>query len=255
MKSHNGIYFQWEGDPEKPVLILSNSLGTNLSMWNKQVEKLARHFHILRYDIRGHGRSDVTPGPYSINRLALDVVELLQECKIKKAWFCGISIGGITGMKLAIDYPQFFHGFILANTSPRIATKEVWQKRIELIKNEGLSPVARGSAARWFTEKFIREHSSIINAMTDYLARMSSDGYSACCEALVDEDLWSQIENIKLPTLIIAADGDQVCTVEEAQKMHQKVANSKLRVLQASHLSNIEKAEEFSESLIDFIQS
>lgn len=254
MKAANGLFYQWEGNKEAPVLILSNSLGTNFTMWNDQVKELKKNFHILRYDTRGHGQSDVTPGPYSIKGLAKDVIDLMDELKIKEAWFCGISIGGITGLQLGVDYQDRFLGFILANTSAKIVTSDVWKNRIKLVRDNGLEAVAIATPERWFTKEFLEKEKKLTSSVVDQILQTSEVGYIACCYALADCDLWNQIATIKKPTLIIAGEADAVTTVADAKKMVNAIEHASFKVLKANHLSNIEKWHDFNTALLSFTQ-
>lgn len=254
MKSKRGISYQLEGNRDGLVIVFSNSLGTEMSSWDEVVELLKDDFSILRYDIRGHGQSDVIDSQTTtVSDLALDVVDLLDTLEIKKAWFCGISLGGLTGMKLAIDHPELFHGFVVANTSPRIATAEIWEKRIELIKNQGMIPVAEGAAARWYTENFIMNNSALVLSMKNYLMYSSPVGYSACCEALMNENLWSELERIHSPFLIISGKHDEITTENDALKMQSLIPKSQMKTLAANHLSNVECPKEFAASIRNFI--
>lgn len=252
MKSKSGLYYKLEGDRQKPVIVFSNSLGTDLSMWDEQVARLKDFFCILRYDTRGHGQSDDGKS-LTIADLAQDVVGLLDELKISKAWFCGISLGGLTGLKLALEYPERFEGFVLSNTSARIASPEVWKKRRELVQEQGLTPVAEASPARWFTDKFTQGNQVLVQRMLDKLKGFSPPGYIACCEAIQGEDLWEKIRNITLPVLFVAGTSDVITTPEEAHRMQSLVKGAKILTLEASHLANIEKPEEFSSGLLGFI--
>lgn len=252
MLSAYGLNYKVEGDASLPVLVFSNSLGTNLSMWDKVVAELKDHFRILRYDTRGHGESLVNGPKATIIELAIDLLNLMDELKISKAWFCGISIGGITGMKLALMNPERFSGFILANTSPRIATPDVWKNRIELVKENGLAPVALGTPARWFTPEYVQKNASEVSHMIDVLSSSSPKGYRACCEALVDENLWDEIGSISSRCLIISGKYDEITTIAEAEKMQQLIRGSRLKILEANHLSSVECPEEFSKAILDF---
>lgn len=252
MKSSRGIHYQLDGDEKLPVLVFSNSLGTDLSMWDFQAEQFKKDFHILRYDSRGHGGSDEISSKFTIADLGEDLLQLMDELQIKKAHYCGLSIGGFTGIWLGSQHPERFKSLTLANTAPRISTAEVWEKRIELVQKEGLEPVAKTSASRWFTEKFIHDHPEVVDKISENLKQTRRSSYIGCCEVLRDTNLWSFLPLINIPTLVIAGDQDPVSGVLEAQKMVANIKSSRLSVLPASHLSNLE-GDSFNESLRDFL--
>lgn len=240
-ESKNGIQYQLEGQEGLPVILFSNSLGTEISMWDQQVEELKESYRILRYNTKAQGAK-------SIADLGNNVIELMDELNLPQVHFCGISLGGLTGIWLARYRSQRFHSLTLANTSPRIATPEVWQTRIELVKNSGLGPVAEGSAARWFTADFIKTNQAVVEKALKPFSKISPESYISLCEILKSTDLWSTLPDINVPVLIIGGEHDQVTTASEAQKMASLIQGSMLEILPAAHLSNIE-AKEFTEAL------
>ncbi|MGT2490204.1 alpha/beta fold hydrolase [Cupriavidus basilensis] len=143
----NRLFYTLEGPASAPVLIFSNSLGTDHTMWAPQAEALGQQFRILRYDTRGHGQSELPPGPSSVAELGSDVIALMDALQIRKAAFCGLSMGGLTGMWLGVNAPQRFSRIVLANTAPKIGTPEAWNTRIEGVLRDGMAPLVEGSAA------------------------------------------------------------------------------------------------------------
>lgn len=246
MRSKKNIYYQLDGQEDAPVILFSNSLGTDYSMWDSQVEKLKDQYRILRYDnCRDLSRS--------IEDLGTDVIELLDELKLCKVHFCGISLGGLIGLWLAANESERFFSLALANTSPRISTPEVWEKRIELVKTSGLRPVAEASPSRWFTQDFIDGHQQIIEQSTKAFARTSADSYVSCCEVLKTTDLWNGLTQISVPVLIIGGEYDQVTTVDEARAMGKLIKSATVSILPGSHLSNIECSQQFTDELSKFV--
>lgn len=253
MKTRRGINYRWDGNENAPVLIFSNSLGTDLSMWDAQVEFLQNDFHILRYDTRGHGQSFYWEEGLTIEDLGFDVIQMMDELEVEHAHYCGISLGGFTGLWLGHHQGPRLQSLTLANTSPRIATPEIWQQRIDLVKKEGLVAVAAASASRWFTPEFIKKNTTVVEALVaNLVVTASPQGYIACCEVLRDNNLWNLIPDIHCPSLILAGEFDPVTTVAEAYDMQAQLPKSQLRTLKASHLSNIESAE-FSMELSHFL--
>ncbi|RKG30598.1 3-oxoadipate enol-lactonase [Acinetobacter guerrae] len=247
------LHYQTFGDAHKPALIFSNSLGTNLGMWQKQFNYFKQNFFVICYDTRGHGASSTPQGAYTLAQLGNDVIQLLDHLNISKATFCGISMGGLTGQWLAIHYPERFSHVMIANTAAKIGQAQAWQDRAKLVREQGLQPIAETAASRWFTEDFIRQHSSTVVTLSDDLAAGSADGYARCCEALALADLRDELVKIGIPVLIIAGQHDPVTTVADGKWMQQHIANAQLAEINASHISNIEQPEQFNQILQQFI--
>src|ERR1051325_7915885 len=163
------FHYELNGAPGAPVLVMSNSLGTNLDMWRPQMDAFGRRFRVLRYDQRGHGASAVTRGPYAVEQLAGDVLGLLDALDIRRASFCGLSMGGVTGMWLATYAAQRFDKVVLCNTSARIGTVEFWNARIAMLRQGGLQPAASGIMERWFSAPFRARDSKTVASMTGVL--------------------------------------------------------------------------------------
>ena len=167
----NGARFHYrlDGAADAPVVVLSNSLGTNLAMWDSQIPALSQKFRVLRYDSRGHGQSDVAPGPYTIETLGRDVVGLLDALQIPTAHYCGLSVGGLIGQWLGINASKRFKSLTLCNTAARIGTVEGWNSRIASITEGGMAPIANGVASRWFTEDFAKRAPATVEATRQML--------------------------------------------------------------------------------------
>lgn len=249
------IHYQTWGKPTQPALIFSNSLGTQLSMWQAQIEYFQKDHFVIAYDTRGHGQSTAPQGPYSIEQLGQDVIHLLDQLNIQKTDFCGISMGGLTGQWLAIHHPQRFNHVVICNTAAKIGQESAWLARAELVREQGLTPIAETAALRWFTEPFIQSQTAIVKSMSNDLAASSAEGYASCCEALAKADLTTQINSITVPVLVIAGAQDPVTTVVDGQFMQQQIPASELFVIEASHISNVEKPQQFNQALADFLIS
>lgn len=249
------INYQTFGDPNSPALVFSNSLGTKYSMWQPQIDALQHDFYIICYDTRGHGASEAPQGPYSIEQFGQDVINLLDHLQIKKANFCGISMGGLTGQWLAIHQSDRFHRVIVCNTAAKIGQESAWLDRAKLVREQGLSPIAATAASRWFTEAFIQNNSTVVASLSHDLGIGSAEGYASCCEALAKADLREELKNISIPVLVVAGTQDPVTTVADAQFMQQHIAHSELFEINASHISNIEQAECFSNKMRTFIRA
>ena len=247
------INYQTFGDANKPALVFSNSLGTKYSMWQPQIEHFQQDYYVICYDTRGHGASFAPQGPYSLEQLGQDVVSLLDHLNIAKAAFCGISMGGLTGQWLAIHKPERFNHVIVCNTAAKIGQEQAWQDRAALVREHGLAPIAATAASRWFTNPFIQSNPAVVAELSNDLGAGSPEGYANCCEALAKADVREQLSSIQIPVLIIAGQQDPVTTVADGQFMQQRIANSKLFEINASHISNIEQPEAFNQAVQTFL--
>lgn len=247
------INYQTFGDANKPALIFSNSLGTKYSMWQPQIEHFQQDHYVICYDTRGHGASSAPQGPYSLEQLGQDVVNLLDHLDIAKAAFCGISMGGLTGQWLAIHKPERFSQVIVCNTAAKIGQEQAWQDRAALVREQGLAPIAATAASRWFTDPFIQSNPAVVAELSNDLGAGSPEGYANCCEALAKADVREQLSSIQIPVLIIAGQQDPVTTVADGQFMQQRIANSRLFEINASHISNIEQPEAFNQAVQTFL--
>jgi len=249
------LHYRLDGPAEAPVLVLSNSLGTDLTMWDPQIPAFSRAFRVLRYDTRGHGLSSVTPGPYSLAQLGQDVVALLDGLDIQRAHFCGISMGGLTGQWLGVNAPGRLAKLVVSNTAARIGTEEGWRERAALVRGQGMDELAAGAAGRWFTPAFAAAEPVVVGRLVDGLRATPPQGYAACCDALAVADLREAIAEIPLPTLALAGRFDPVTTPADADFIASRVAGAVRVDLDASHLSNVEQAEAFSAAVLDFLNA
>jgi 3-oxoadipate enol-lactonase len=248
-----GLHYRLDGDAARPCLALSNSLGTDLSMWDAQAAALSADFFVLRYDTRGHGQSATGNDPLTIEHLGRDVLALLDRLGIAKAAFCGISMGGLTGQWLGIHAPGRFNKLILANTAARIGNVEGWTTRAAQVRQIGMDPTAIGAPARWFTEGFIARAPGTVARMVRTLRAQAPEGYAACCDALAQADLRAEVTGIAVPTLIIAGEHDPVTTVAHAQWLRERIPDARMTTVPASHISNIEAEADFTNALRGFL--
>jgi 3-oxoadipate enol-lactonase len=247
------IHYELSGPDEAPVLVLSHALGTNLTLWDQQVEALRGAFRVLRYDTRGHGRSPASQGPYTISLLALDVLSLLDELGVGKAHFCGISMGGLVGQYLAVHHPDRVASLILSNTASTIGTHEKWERRIREVTKAGMAAVLDEVVEGWFSARFRSMRPPIIASLANALKATSPEGYIGCCQALRDADLSDLIEQVNAPALIIAGTEDQATPVAGSRFLHQKIRNSQLVTLECAHLACAEAPAEFTNQLNKFL--
>jgi len=242
-----------DGPPEAPLLVLSNSLGTNLAMWEDQMAALVQRFRVLRYDARGHGASSVTPGPYTIGELGRDVLALLDALKARKVHFCGLSMGGMVGMWLAVHAAERIDRLVLANTAPQIGTQETWNTRIENVRKGGLAAIADGVLERWFTKAFHERAPASAARLRAMLTATPVEGYIASCAAVRDMNQWDTVGRIASPTLVIAGKHDASTPPAEGRKLAERISGARYVELDAAHISNVEAAERFTAELTGFL--
>ena len=245
---------QIQGVKGAPVIMFSNSLGTDHSMWQAQVEALEEHYQIVTYDTRGHGQSDVIADS-TLQHLAEDVVDILDALEIDKVHFCGISMGGITALALAIHHVERLHSITVANSAAKIGTAEAWIDRAKQVEQQGLADIVKTTHTRWFSEHFDYAHNILAQSIIQSLAVTPAQGYANACRALATADVREQLHQIHTPTLIIAGQYDPITTVQDAKFMQQVIVSSQLEVIAASHLSNIEQPQAFTQILLKFIRT
>ncbi|MCQ4287536.1 3-oxoadipate enol-lactonase [Pseudomonas stutzeri] len=251
------LNYRLEGPVDAPVLVLSNSLGTGLHMWDAQVPTFSEHFRVLRYDTRGHGESAVTAGPYSIEQLGQDVLELVDSLGIDRFAFCGLSMGGLIGQWLGINASERLTRLVICNTGAKIGTDEVWNERIDTVLKGGeqaMRDMRDASIARWFTPAFAENEPVQTSRITQMIATTSPAGYAASCVAVRDADYREQLGAIKVPMLVVCGSKDPVTTPEHGRFIQERVAGAKLVEFEAAHLSNVEVGDAFTQRVLDFLR-
>ncbi|WP_368542102.1 3-oxoadipate enol-lactonase [Enterobacter soli] len=246
------LEYRLDGAKDAPLLVLSNSLGTTWEMWERQIPALTRHFRVLRYNTRGHGRSPLPAHPISLASLGRDVISLLDNLGAERAYFCGISLGGMTGLWLNRYAPRRFHRLAVANTAARIGETAGWLQRADAVRAGGMATVAATAADRWFTPAFQRAHPGVVDSLVSGLAQTPAEGYAACCEALARADLRDEVPAMPRPMLVIAGEEDPVTTPRDGEALAAGAPHARYLALPASHLSNIACAEAFNQHLISF---
>ncbi|AUL45827.1 3-oxoadipate enol-lactonase [Bordetella trematum] len=247
------LYYVVDGPADAPVLVLSNSLGTNADMWAQQVPALSRHFRVVRYDTRGHGRSSVPEGEYRFEQLANDVVELLDHLGVARAHFCGLSMGGPTGLTLALNHPDRIDRLVLCNTAARIGSAQGWTDRIATVQQTGLANMAYGVVERWLTDGFREREPGLTQVLVDMLRRTPDAGYNGNCAALRDADLRPRLGEIRARTLVIAGTHDLAATPADGKYLTEHIGGARYVELDTSHISNWENPEAFTRAVLDFL--
>ena len=249
------IHYELAGAAGAPVLVFSNSLGANLSMWEPQIASLRKDFRVLRYDTRGHGQSAVSPGPYSIEQLAGDILELLDALQLDRVHFCGLSMGGQTGMSIAQTAPSRLHKLILCNTAAKIGSPEMWKTRIEQVRKGGMKSVSGAVIERWLSKEYRVKYPDVAANTQRMLESANPDGYVANCAAVRDFDVRETIGKIRVPTLVIAGTHDAATTPGDGRYITERIQGARYTELNAAHLSNIEARDRFNSEVSAFLLS
>jgi 3-oxoadipate enol-lactonase len=249
------MHYELDGPAGAPALVLSNSLGTNLSLWNPQLPILAKSFRVLRYDSRGHGHTSATPGEYSVEMLGRDALQLLDALNLERVNFCGLSIGGMTGMWLAVNAAHRLDNLVLANTAPKIGKLDLWNERIKAVRERGTKTVSKQVVERWFTPEFHAKHPGQIAKTRQMIESTSTDGYVGSCAAVRDFDFCEKVDDIRVPTLVIAGTHDQSVPPSDAQKLAKQIPGARYIELPAAHISNVEAAGRFTDEVSAFLHT
>jgi 3-oxoadipate enol-lactonase len=249
------LHHQLGGVSGAPAVLLGGSLGTTLAMWQPQLAALGERFAVACYDHRGHGGSPVLAGPYTIDELGADVLGLLDRLALERVSYCGLSLGGMVGMWLAINAPARIERLVLIGTSAHLPPAEGWTQRAATVRDAG-SPEAVADAVitRWFTEPFRREHPDVVAHHRAMIAGTSAEGYAGCCEAIAAMDLRSGLARISAPTLVIGAEQDPATPPEHARTIAAGISAARLEILdRGAHLSSVERATDVTRLIVDHL--
>jgi len=247
------ISYEVDGPPDAPALLLINSIGSTREMWARQAPAFAGRYRVIRYDARGHGRSSVPAGDYTIAQLGGDAVAILDALQVPSAHVCGISLGGLTTQWLGVHAAGRVNKLIVANTAARIGTVESWTERIRMVRDGGMSPVAERSMQIWFSPAFHERDPETVHGFRAMVQSTPVAGYLGCCAALRDADLREDVARITAPTLTVASSADPVTPPEGLAFIRDRIRGARMVTVDAAHLSNVECAEEFTAAALDFL--
>ncbi len=246
-------HVQLSGAADAPRLVLLHSLGTNLHVWDAQAEALSDSFRVIGPDLRGHGLTSVTPGPYSIAEMAQDVLALLDALEITAAHVAGLSIGGLIAQSLAAQAPERLRSLVLCDTAMSIPPPENWRNRAAAVRRDGMAPVVEGVVARWITDGF--QNDVAAHGLRAMLRRTDPEGYAGSAEAIADCDLSATTRQIKLPTLVIVGDQDVATPPAAAEAMRDAIAGATLIVLPGlSHIPTVQGPDAVTGAMKSFLQ-
>ena len=246
------VHVQIEGSPGSPPLVLLHSLGTSLHVWDGQVPLLSRSFRVIRPDLRGHGLTSVTPGPYTIADMARDCLGVLDALGIRKAHVAGLSIGGLLAQSIAAEAPDRVASLILCDTAMAIAGREIYTERAATVRARGIEAIADAVMARWVTPGFLQTPEA--QGLRAMLLRTAPEGYAGAGEALVTADLSSITPGLRVPTLILVGDKDEATPLASAEALQRAIPGSSLEVIpDAAHIPTVEKPQAVADAILRFL--
>jgi 3-oxoadipate enol-lactonase len=249
------IHYTVEGRAGGPPLVFSNSLGTNLGMWDGQAgEAAGLGFRVIRYDQRGHGKSGAPAGEYTLERLGRDAIELLDALGIETAAWCGLSMGAMTGIWLAMHHPRRFSRFALCNTAVYMPPRDMWDGRINAATQSGMQAVAEGVIERWLTKPFRDAHPAEVERVRAMILATNPTGYAGCCAAIREMDMRDRLGTIETPCLVVIGAHDPSTTPAAGQYIVERIPGAQKAVLESAHLSNVERREDFNRVVLGFLK-
>jgi 3-oxoadipate enol-lactonase len=259
MKSNiGGIDVHYEVTGHGPWLTLSHSLAAHLGMWDSQLDLLNQHFTVLRYDIRGHGQTQATEGPYTLEQLADDVHGLLKHLGVTRTHWIGLSLGGMIGQVLAIRHPNVLDHVVIADSTGKGAPNAVtmWGDRATLARTQGLAALVQPTLSRWFTDPYREKHQDVMARIGHMIETTSVNGYAGCCAAISLINTHDGLQKLTQPGLVIVGAQDQATPPVMSEQIHLNWPKSSYVILKdAAHLSNIEQAEAFNKAVMEFLPS
>jgi 3-oxoadipate enol-lactonase len=249
------FHIQIDGPDDAPVLLLSNSLGTNLSMWDPQIPEWSKSFRVVRYDSRGHGRSTAEDRPYSMALLGADALAILDHLGVERAHWCGLSKGGMVGQWLATHARKRLNRVVLANTGARMGPPELWNGRIGAVRRDGMAGLVQPTLERWFSQDFRKRDKAMVAKVSAVLETTPPLGYANCCAAIRDMDQREPIRAIANPVLVIIGKLDPATPPAAGHLIADAIHGSQRVELDAAHLSNLEQPAAFTSAVLDFLKA
>ena len=255
IQTHSGfaLHVEVEGPERAPVLMLSNSLCTDLRMWDDQVPAFTEHFRLIRYDRRGHGKSGVPKGPYTVDDFGQDALAILDGLGVQKANWCGLSMGGMVGQWLGANAPERIEKLVMSNTHSYYADKTVWDERMKLAQEKGMAFAAGPAMTRWFTKEAIASRPEKVALVQRMFAETSIEAYLGCCAAIRNMDMRPTHPRIKAPTLVIVGLQDPATPAAAGEEIQKRIPGAKLATIDASHLSNMGQPKAYADLVLDFL--
>jgi 3-oxoadipate enol-lactonase / 4-carboxymuconolactone decarboxylase len=247
-------YYRLTGPADRPVVMLSHSLGLDHGMWDPQAADLERHVQVLRYDLRGHGGSDAPPGEYSLEQLGRDAIGIADALGVRSFAFCGLSIGGMLGQWIAFNAAERLTHLVLANTTARMADPSAMETRRRTVLEHGMSAVAEAAVGRFFSPSMVAAEVPAVTSARRVLLATDPVGYAGCCAAVRDLNHVELLGRIRTPTLVISGDLDESMPWDgHGQVLSSRIPGARFVRLQAAHISNLARPRSFTAALVDFL--
>ena len=245
------VAFTVDGPEDAPPVVLSNSLGSTPTMWDPQLPALLERLRVVRYDHRGHGASPVPPGPYELDDLGADVLALLDRLGFERVHWCGLSLGGMVGMWMAIHAPERIDRLVLCCTSAKLGPPETWADRAATVREHGVDAVADAGIERWLSPAFLDRQPEIAARVRAMLASTPAEGYAACCGVIERMDQTARLGEIRAPTLVIAGADDPATPPEHGARIADAVPGARLEIVAgARHLATIERPQAMTDLIL-----
>jgi 3-oxoadipate enol-lactonase len=249
------LHHRFDGPEDAPVLVMGSSLGTSGAMWDEQVPAFSQSFRMLRYDTRGHGESPVPPGPYTMDELGADVLELLDRLGIERASFCGLSIGGMIGMWCASEAPERIERLVLCCTVPHFPPPELWNERADTVRAQGMEPMVEPALERWLPPDIRRARPEADEHLRAMIASTPPEGYAGCCEAIRDMDLRGRLSAIAAPTLVLAGSDDPSTPKDKVRPIADAIDGASFVVIEgAAHIANMAQPDAFNRAVLGHLE-
>jgi 3-oxoadipate enol-lactonase len=248
------LAYRLDGPEDAPAVLLAPSLGTTWEVWDRLAGDLASTYQVVRFDIRGHGRSPVPPGPYSVEALATDVVALADALDLERFAFVGLSLGGSIGQVLVSTYGERLTAALLCCTVPRFGDEATWRERAATVRADGMAALAEATRERWFTDEFRAAHPDEVDRIIGMLTRTDPEGYAACCDALAPFDAWSRLRAVDVPVRVVAASEDPVAVPATCREMADTIPGADLVLIHGtSHLASAGRPDEFRDAVTEHL--
>ena len=251
------LRYELSGPKDRPVVMMSHSLGTRLEMWDAQLPALEPQFQVLRYDTRGHGGSEAPEGAYTLEQLGDDAVGLMDVLGIDRVHWLGISMGGMIGQGLALHHPSRLHSLVLSSTASVMGqeTQPIWQDRIDRARSRGMEEMVAETLERWFSPAYLQVNPPPVETIAGQIRSTPVNGFIGCSEAIRRLNYLDRLADIRLPTLIIVGEDDPGTPVSASEAIHRRLPGSQLDIIPAvRHLCNIEAQETFNALLLAFLE-
>ena len=246
------IAYRFDGKEGAPSLVLASSLGTTHAMWDRVIDALAAEYRVLRFDMRGHGGSSVPAGAYGMDRMARDVVDVLDAAEIEKTYFAGLSIGGMKGQWLGARFPERITKLALLNTAAVMGPPATWAARIKAVESGGMASIVEAVLGRWFTADFREREPAVVDMARTMVLGTNPAGYAGACAAIRDMDQRPTARAIAVPTLVLAGADDPATTVKDGEFLRDNIPGARFEILPTAHISALEKPADVARILLSF---